>query len=407
MSTTKELLEQRAALILQAQKLIDEKGEGRSLTSDDEAKFDKLMVEADLIDKQVAMRKRVESLDAAKKSLEAPARQVANAAYRAASHAPDEYRAAFFNYMRSGGNESGELRALSSGTTTPFGGYTVPETTEARIVEKLRQNTVMRQLATVRQTPDDRKIPLEGDLPTAYLVSEASQITDSDPTFGQQTVDAWKYGVRIRASRELLADSVLNLETYLVDRASLAIARLQDEHFYDGDNSSKPQGVIQGLTASANKVQLASGTTQTTKVTSADSVIDWIYKLPVQYRRGAVILTSDAVVKDFRKIKDANNNYIWLASDVNTLLAGGAPGTVMGVPYYISEFVDTMAASTYAAVYGNFSYYEIYDRGATEVLINPYIRADYWQVEMVVVKRSDALRVNDDAFMMLQMAGTP
>lgn len=406
MSTTKELLEQRAALILQAQKLIDEKGEGRSLTSDDEAKFDKLMVEADLIDKQVAMRKRVESLDAAKKSLEAPARQVANAAYRAASHAPDEYRAAFFNYMKSGGNDSGELRALSTGTTTPFGGYTVPETTEARIVEKLRQNTVMRQLATVRQTPDDRKIPLEGDLPTAYLVSEASQITDSDPTFGQQTVDAWKYGVRIRASRELLADSVLNLETYLVDRAALAIARLQDEHFYDGDNSSKPQGVIQGLTAAANKVQLASSTTQTTKITSADSVIDWIYKLPVQYRRGAVILTSDAVVKDMRKIKDANNNYIWLASDVNTLLAGGAPGTIMGVPYYISEFVDTMAASTYAAVYGNFSYYEIYDRGATEVLINPYIRADYWQVEMVVVKRSDALRVNDDAFMMLQMAAS-
>lgn len=404
MSTTKELLEQRASLILQAQQLIDGKTEGRALTSEDEAKFDKLMLDADAIEQQIATRKRIESLEAAKKSLEAPVSRIAQAAYRAASHAPDEYRSAFFGYMRSG-NDS-ELRALSTGTTTPFGGYTVPETTEARIVEKLRQNTVIRQLATVRQTPDDRKIPLEGDLPTAYLVSEASQVTASDSTFGQKSVDAWKYAVRIQASRELLSDSVLNLESYLVDKASLAIARLQDEHFWDGDDSSKPQGVIQGLTAAGNKVQLANSTTQTTKITSADSVIDWIYKLPVAYRRGAVILTSDAVVKDMRKIKDANNNYIWLASDVNTLLAGGAPGTIMGVPYYISEWVDTMAASTYAAVYGNFAYYEIYDRGATEVLVNPYIRADYWQVEMMVVKRTDALRTNDDAFMMLQMAAS-
>ncbi len=44
MSTTKELLEQRASLILQAQQLIDGKTEGRALTSEDEAKFDKLAI---------------------------------------------------------------------------------------------------------------------------------------------------------------------------------------------------------------------------------------------------------------------------------------------------------------------------------------------------------------------------
>jgi HK97 family phage major capsid protein len=112
------------------------------------------------------------------------------------------------------------------------------------------------------------------------------------------------------------------------------------------------------------------------------------------------------VVKNMRKIKDANNNYIWLASDVNTLMAGGAPGTIMGVPYYISEYVDALAANKYVAVYGNFNYYEIYDRGATEIVVDPYSLSSTWQLQMVVVKRTDALRTLDEAFVTLQCSAS-
>ncbi|MGA1045383.1 MAG: phage major capsid protein, partial [Phycisphaerales bacterium] len=375
--------------------------ESRSMGSEQEQSFDRLMADADAIGAQLRQLDRQNQLDAAMKMLETPVTTVI-AASRAASKATngnEEYREAFLNYLRSG--DGSEVRALSTSTSSPFAGYTVPEVTEARIVEKMRQASVVRGLAVTRTTPDDRKIPLEGDLPTAAIIGEGSEITASDPTFGQKTIDAFKYAVRVQASRELLDDSAINLESYVIDRAALAIARLQDEHFWDGTDSSQPQGVIQGLTAAGNK-QVATG--QTTAITSADTVIDWIYKLPVAYRRGAVILTSDEVVKQMRKIKDANNNYIWLASDVNTLLAGGAPGTIMGVPYYISEYVDAVATAKYVAVYGNFSYKEIFDRGPTEILVNPYIRASHWQVEMTVVKRTDAVRLNDDAFMMLQMA---
>jgi len=402
MNTRKALLEKRASLILEAQKILDAAGaESRSMGSEQEQSFDRLMADADAIGAQLRQLDRQNQLDAAMKMLETPVTTVI-AASRAASKATngnEEYREAFLNYLRSG--DGSEVRALSTSTSSPFAGYTVPEVTEARIVEKMRQASVVRGLAVTRTTPDDRKIPLEGDLPTAAIIGEGSEITASDPTFGQKTIDAWKYAVRVQASRELLDDSAINLESYVIDRAALAISRLQDEHFWDGTDSNQPQGVIQGLIAAGQK-QVATG--QTTAITSADTVIDWIYKLPVAYRRGAVILTSDEVVKMMRKIKDANNNYIWLASDVNTLLAGGAPGTIMGVPYYISEYVDAVATAKYVAVYGNFSYYEIFDRGPTEILVNPYSRASHWQVEMTVVKRTDAVRLNDDAFMMLQMA---
>ena len=398
--TQKELLEQRAALILEASKLMDTaQADSRSLSAEEEQKFDRLMADADGVDVQLNQLRRQATLAAKKGELSKPAARIASAARQAANHSDDEYRAAFFNYLRTG--DRSEVRAMSiSGSS----GYTVPTTTEARIVEKLYQDSIVRQIATVRQTPDDRKIPLETGVPTAAIIGETSSITPSDATFGQATVDAYKYASRVVASRELLDDSAFDLESYLIDRMTLAIARDQDEDFWDGTDSSMPQGVIQGMTtATSEKYQLSAG--QTTSITVADDIMDWIYLLPPQYRAGAVILTSDEVIKNLRKIKQ-NSQYIWLSSSTETLLAGGAPGTIMGIPYYISAYPDALAASKYVAVYGNFRYYEIFDRGATEILVDPYTNASTWQVQMMAVRRTDAVRTNDDAFRVLQTSAT-
>jgi HK97 family phage major capsid protein len=398
--TQKELLEQRAALILEASKLMDTaQADSRSLSAEEEQKFDRLMADADGVDVQLNQLRRQATLAAKKGELSKPAARIASAARQAANHSDDEYRAAFFNYLRTG--DRSEVRAMSiSGSS----GYTVPTTTEARIVEKLYQDSIVRQIATVRQTPDDRKIPLETGVPTAAIIGETSSITASDATFGQATVDAYKYASRVVASRELLDDSAFDLESYLIDRMTLAIARDQDEDFWDGTDSSMPQGVIQGMTtATSEKYQLSAG--QTTSITVADDIMDWIYLLPPQYRAGAVILTSDEVIKNLRKIKQ-NSQYIWLSSSTETLLAGGAPGTIMGIPYYISAYPDALAASKYVAVYGNFRYYEIFDRGATEILVDPYTNASTWQVQMMAVRRTDAVRTNDDAFRVLQCSAT-
>jgi len=398
--TQKELLEQRAALILEASKLMDTaQADSRSLSAEEEQKFDRLMADADGVDVQLNQLRRQATLAAKKGELSKPAARIASAARQAASHSDDEYRTAFFNYLRTG--DRSEVRAMS---ITGTSGYTVPTTTEARIVEKLFQDSIVRQIATVRQTPDDRKIPLETGVPTAGIIGEASSITASDATFSQATVDAYKYASRVVASRELLDDSAFDLESYLIDRMTLAIARDQDEDFWDGTNSSMPQGVIQGMTtATTQKYQLSAG--QTTSITAADDIMDWIYLLPPQYRAGAVILTSDEVIKNLRKIKQ-NSQYIWLSSSTETLLAGGAPGTIMGIPYYISAYPDALAASKYVAVYGNFRYYEIFDRGATEILVDPYTNASTWQVQMMAVRRTDAVRTNDDAFRVLQTSAT-
>jgi HK97 family phage major capsid protein len=415
MSTTKELLEQRAGLILAAQKLLDGT-EDRALTAEDEQKFDKLMADADAIDARMRTDKRREAVDAAARSLEKPVTSFIAAAQSSRGGGSDpyfgfnsgpEYHKAFRHYLKSG--DAGELRAMAIGTNSGAdGGYTVPETVEARVVEKLRQGSVIRSLARVTATPDDRKIPIQNAIPTAAIIGEASSITPSDATFTQLTVDSYKYASRIVVSRELIADSGINLEEYVIRTASEAIARAQDEHFWDGDNSGKPQGVINGAGSAVGETVLGTGnaTTLASANATVDKILDWVYSLPVQYRMGASIVTSDEVLKNLRKLRNTAGDYLWQASPVERMLAGGAAGTILGYPYYISEYVDAMAASKFVAVFGNFNYYEVFDRGPTEIIVDPYSAAANWQIQMIVVKRTDALRTLDEAFKVLKTSAS-
>ena len=411
--TTKELLEQRASLILAAQKLLDETEEGRALTSEDEQKFDRLMADADAIDARMRTDKRREAVDKAARELEKPVGSMIAAAHLARSatdpyfgfNSGSEYQQAFRSYLRSGDNT--ELRVMSYGTAAN-GGYTVPETVEARIVEKLRQGSIVRQLGRTTVTPDDRKIPIQNAIPTAAIIGEGVSITPSDATFTQLSVESYKYGTRVIASRELIQDSGINLEEYVIRNASEAIARAQDEHFWDGNGTTQPQGVITGAGSTVDATTLPTGnaTSLASANATVDSILDWVYSLPVQYRMGASIVTSDEVLKNLRKLRNTAGDYLWQASPVERMLAGGPAGTILGYPYYISEYVDAMAASKFVAVFGNFNYYEIFDRGATEIVVDPYSLSTTWQLQMVVVKRTDALRTLDECFKVLKTSAS-
>lgn len=393
--------EERARLIVEAQKLMHQvEAEKRALTGEENEKLNKLLADVDAIDATQRMKATSDRVASLARSLEAPVGRIASAARAAADHS-EEYRKAFNHYLRTA--DSSELRAMSIGTTTA-GGFTVAPVTEARIVEKMYQASVMRQLGVVRSTPDDRKINVENSLGTAAIVSEASSISAADVSFTQVEVGAFKYATAVTLSRELMDDSLIDIESYLVDKLSLRIARLQDEHFYDGSNSGQPQGVVQGLSAGFT---LTAGQVST-GITNPGNILSWLHSLSPQYRRGAVILTSDQVIEDIRLIRDAGSTgqFMWEPAGPSSALREGAAGTIAGVPYYISEYVDSIAANAVVGVYGNFQHYEIFDRGATEILVDPYSSASSWSVTVYVVKRSDAVRTLDEAFKTLKCAAT-
>ena len=90
---------------------------------------------------------------------------------------------------------------------THLGGYLVPDEYERTLVEALEEENVFRQLARVIQTSSgDRKIPVVATKGTASWIDEEGAYTESDDSFGQVSIGAYKLGTMIKVSEELLND---------------------------------------------------------------------------------------------------------------------------------------------------------------------------------------------------------
>jgi HK97 family phage major capsid protein len=411
--TIPQLHEQRAAAINAAKTLMAEvEASNRALTAEEQETLDRMFADVDLLERKIYTETNKARVAALSKSLEKPARAIATAHRAARDHSDSEYRTAFFNYLK-GGDDS-EIRALNRGTNAD-GKFVVPETTEARISELLYQQNVMRRICTVRSTVDDRKIPIESTLGTAGWIAEAGAISQVDVQFGQVTIGSHKAATSIKASREVMDDAVIDLESYVVDKLTLRISRLEEEAYVTGDGTGKPTGVLTSLSAGFT---LPNSTSQTLTLANPAHIFDWVHTLKPQYRPGAVILTSDKFIMQLRKLRDGANGtvgaFIWEpagASPTNAM-RDGAAGTIAGIPYYISEFhpqpggANGSTVSAVVATYGLFRYFEIYDRGRTEMLVDPYTNSLNWQVNIHVVRRSDSKRMHAEPFKTLVLAAS-
>ena len=86
------------------------------------------------------------------------------------------------------------------------GGYLVPTEFEKFIVDTLKEENVMRRLCKVITTDNERKIPVAATHSTAAWTAENAAYTESNPTFAQKTIDAYKLTDLVKVSIELLDD---------------------------------------------------------------------------------------------------------------------------------------------------------------------------------------------------------
>ena len=131
-------------------------------------------------------------------------------------------------------------------STDSSGGYTVPSILTAQLIDRLRaQSVLMRAGATTMVLPDGGEVSmakLTGD-PTASWHRESTSITASTPTFGRVTFQPRTLVSMVKASRELLSDSI-NAEEALLNAFSQALALKVDRAGLLGDGSAgEPLGV--------------------------------------------------------------------------------------------------------------------------------------------------------------------
>ena len=278
-------------------------------------------------------------------------------------------------------------------STTPGsdGGYLVPEEFENQIIMDLANENVFRKLAKVIATEHDRKIPVSANHSVAAWTDENAAYTESNPTFGQKELDAYKLTDLCRVSDELLQDSMFDIEAYLSGEFARAFGIKEEEAFCVGDGNKKPTGLF-----TTNGGQVGVTTAGATAIT-ADELISLIYSLKAPYRKNAKFLLNDATVAYVRKLKDGNGVYLWQPS-----LTAGEPDKLLGYDVYTSAYVPTIAASAYTIAFGDFSYYWIADRQNRTIKRLNELYATNGQVGFVASQRVDGKIILPEGIKLLQ-----
>ena len=200
----------------------------------------------------------------------------------------------------------------------------------------------------------------------------------------------------IKVTEELLYDNAFNLENYILTQFGKALSNAEEDAFINGTGIGQPLGIL----AETGGAQVGVTSASSTKVT-ADEIINLVYSLKRPYRKNAVFLANDVCVAELRKLKDNNGQYLWQPS-----LQAGEPDRVLGYKVYTSPYFPEPAAGKPCLAFGDFSYYNIGDRGTRSFAELKELFAGNGMVGFVAKERVDGKLVLPEAVKLLKVKGT-
>ena len=392
----KELMEKRTKAWDEAKSFAESKKDENGLMSDEDFKtYEEMEKTIENYTREIERKKREEEMD---KTLEKPTTQALTNEPSTFNEeekpmrARNVYKKSMMKALRTNFRDiSNELKV----GTDESGGYLVPEEMEVDIVNGLEDENIVRKLATKVQTSGLHKINIAATKPAALWVEEGGQLTFGDGTFDQVSLDAHKLHVGIKVTEELLYDAAFNLEKYITEEFTRALANAEEDAFLNGDGVNKPTGIFD-----SKKGGELGGTTKAQTIT-ADELIDLVYALDRPYRKRAAFILNDATVAQIRKLKDINGAYIWQPS-----LKDGEPDRLLGYPAYTSAFAPKAEKGKLAVAFGDFSYYKIGDRGNRSFQDLKELFAGNGMVGFLGKERVDGILVLREAVKLLKIGAT-
>ena len=386
--TILELREKRNTAWNAAKAFLDShRTEKGTLTAEDDATYSRMEQEIADLGKEITRLERQEALEAElNKPVNKPlTSKPVTAAEKPAKtgRASDAYKDAMLSAMRS--NFRNVSNVLQEGVDAD-GGYLVPEEYDRRLIDVLDGENIMRSLATKITTAGQHKINIAATKPATAWIEEGGALSFGDATFDQIYLDAYKLHVAIKVTEELLYDNAFGLENYIITQFGKALANAEEDAFLNGDGKGKPTGIF----AKTGGGQIAGTLTAAIK---SDDLIDLVYGLKRPYRKKASFIMNDATLASLRKLKDNNGAYIWQPS-----YKEGEPDRVLGYAVHTSAF-----APTNAIAFGDYSYYNIGDRGSRSFAELRELFAGNGMVGYVAKERVDGKLILPEAVKILKL----
>lgn len=305
-----------------------------------------------------------------------------------------QYSDAFRSFIRSGPAEmtpehrsllvknSVDTRALGV-ASGGVGGYVVPEDFYGQIVDIMKAYGGMRAAGATSLTTsggNDLPVPKGDDTSnTGEIVTEGSAVNTADPTFTQMILKGYLYSSKIvRVGVALLQDEAVNLESLLANWLATRIGRITNTHFTTGDDTDKPDGVLNSAANSA--VTTASNTAIT-----YEELVSLMHSVDPAYQANGRFMLNDGTLAVLKKMKTATEGIpLWLPG-----VAAREADTILGKPYVVNQDMPNYASTLKPILFGDFSQYFIRDvSGATMMRLTERY-ADYLQVGFMLFSRHD------------------
>ena len=345
-----EMIKNRADLVGQMRNFVDTHEDKRGkLSAEDAAAYAKMETEFEQLSDAISRQQRADAREAElAKPVNSPITGkpyvMSTQSEEKKGRASDAYKKAMLTAMRTNFRQISDV--LSEGVDAD-GGYLVPIEYDRRLIDVLEEENIIRSLATKITTSGEHKINIAATKPAAAWIEEGGALTFGDATFDQTFLDAFKLHVAIKVTEELLYDNAFNLESYIITQFGKALANAEEDAFLNGSGVGKPTGIFDS-TKGGHIVNTL------TAAIKSDDMLDLVYGLKRPYRKNASFIMNDATLAQLRKLKDNNGTYIWQPS-----YQADEPDRILGYAVRTSAY-----APADAIAFGDYSYYNIGDRGS-------------------------------------------
>lgn len=323
----KALEEKRTELLDEMTNIVNgAETEIRTLTDEEEVRYDEIKKEISKIDKtlEIIEEQRAFNKIPAKKS--------------ATEESIELEERAFANYIRG----VVETRTATN-LTVSDNGAVIPKSIAQKIIKKVYDISPIYQLATRYNVKGDLTIPYYDETSSAITTAYATEFTDLESTSGKfKSIELKGFlaGALTKVSVSLLNNSTFDLLSFVITAMAESIAKFIEKELLKGTSSK-----ITGLSDAKQKVVAASATALV-----ADELIDVQELVPDVYQAGAIWIMNKATRTAIRKLKDNDGNYL-----LNKDISAKWGYTLLGKDVYTSDNMDTMEADKTSIFYGNMS----------------------------------------------------
>lgn len=220
----------------------------------------------------------------------------------------------------------------------------------------------------------------------AYWVNEGQAATDSKPAFGKLELKLNKLMAIGYATEELLNDAAA-LQSIMGQAFAEEMTFETEDAYVNGTGSGQPLGFLNG----GSLVTVAKEGAQSADTVVVQNVLNIWDRMPTRSRRNAVWLTADSLIEPalFQMTMPNSNIHIFLPPGQNGATEGNSSfGNLLGRPVIPSEYFPTLGDAGDIGLY-DLSQYITIDKGGVAQNSSMHVRFLWDEMTFKVTYRVD------------------